>query len=149
MQVRTRTLEGQALDTAIARAIALTEPVSYPAVFGNGAVVAQGTWFRGKPYVTRKTYNDWNALCEGPAFPPSVGVWEPSANPLQVEEFFEKERISVEWRVTSDGGYWSASCLLYDRYGYEGKTRLQAAGRCYVAIKLGDYLEFQDAEATQ
>jgi len=55
----------------------------------------------------------------------------------------EREKIETVYRITdpTGAGYWQATNLFTDTYGYTGPSPLIAAMRCFVASKLGNAVE--------
>lgn len=141
MKVKTRDLDGRALDWAVAKCEGLnprffTEEEAYRAhvmtqqlKYGDYVVVLRPN-SRLTPLSKYAGYND--GVCWKDNF-------EPSANWSQGGPIIERERVKIDprkgqWEAT----IWNEPCTQNASYG---PTLLIAAMRCYVTSKLGDTVD--------
>lgn len=143
--MQTSELTGAALDWAVAKC----EGYSQCVVVGRGSVRANGLLRPHRlggidPMLLRPTHDEWVKRCDGYPWLERQTVWEPSTAWSQGGPIIERERISLR----DDGGdQWAADDSI--RATVYGSTALIAAMRCYVASRLGNYVEIAEALACE
>lgn len=139
--MQTSELTGAALDWAVAKC----EGYSPCVVVGRGSVRANGLLRPHRlggidPMLLRPTHDEWVKRCDGYPWLERQTVWEPSTAWSQGGPIIEREMIEL---VPQSPALWEAM-YRNQHIPHDGPTPLIAAMRCYVASRLGDYVEIPE-----